>query len=355
MNTVFQPFTLGPLELRNRIIRSATFDPLGNSDGTVSEEQIALYRRLAENQVGLIITALAAVAEDGIVNRKQNRLYDDKFIPSHRALVEAVHQAGGKVVLQINHCGAASVVENPMSPSGIPSPFTKAPCREMTKEEIKRVTADFAAAAVRGKAAGYDGVQLHCAHGYLLSQFISPVFNKRTDEYGGNVENRFRFAAEVIAAVREAVGPDFFLSIKINSNIEENDESFGPEFQWIGRKCKELGVEFIEVSGCDFTPRGRAGEHNYFLTRAAALKEDTGIPVALVGGVRSPEDMQAVLDAGVDMIAICRPFICEEDLVVRFLNGQEKAACVSCSKCFVLGAKYSQTGIRCILHKPAEE
>jgi len=349
MNPVFLPFTLGSLELRNRIIRSSTNDPLGNPGGTVSEEQIALNRRLAENQVGLILSGMASVAEDGIVNQTQNRLHDDSFLPGHQKLTEAVHQSGGKVVLQINHCGAASAIENPMSPSGIPSPYTKAPCREMTKEEIKRVTADFAATALRAKAAGYDGVQIHCAHGYLLSQFINPVFNKRTDEYGGNVENRFRFSAEVISAVREAVGPDYFLSIKINSNIEENDESFGPELQWIGRKCKELGVDFIEVSGWDFTPRGRAGEHNYFLERAAALRADTGIPVALIGGVRTPEDMDQVLAAGVDMVSLCRPFICQEDLVLRFLEG-ESAACVSCSKCFILGRKYRETGVRCVLH-----
>ena len=352
MSQAFAPFMLGNLALRNRIIRSSTNDPLGNPGGTVSEEQIALNRRLAENQVGLILSGMASVAEDGLVNQTQNRLHVDSFIPGHRAVTEAVHAAGGKVVLQINHCGAASAVENPMSPSGVPYPFTKAPCREMTKEEIKRVTRDFVDTALRGKAAGYDGIQIHCAHGYLLSQFINPVFNKRTDEYGGNVENRFRFAAEVIAAVREAVGADYFLSIKINSNIEENDESFGPELQWIGRKCKELGVDFIEVSGWDFTPRGRAGEHNYFLERAAALRADTGIPVALIGGVRTLEDIDQVLSAGVDMVSLCRPFICQEDLVLRFLKG-EAAACVSCSKCFVLGAKYRETGIRCKLHQPA--
>ena len=347
MSNVFEPCHVGGLELRNRFVRSSTMDPFGEVGGQVSQKQVDLCRELAENQVGLILSGMAYVTPDSGSAPTQNAIYDDSFIPGHRALAEAVHEAGGKILLQINHCGAGSSSEDAVGPSEFVSPLTKKPCRAMTVAEIDRVVEDFAAAAVRAQKAGYDGIQLHCAHGYLLSEFINPTMNHRTDEYGGSVENRFRFAARVIAAVREAVGPSYPLWIKINSNIEDGDEGFEPALLWMGQECRRLGVVAIEVSGCDFTPQGRAGHHNYYLNRAKALKEACGLPVILVGGVRTAEDMQQVLDNGLDLVSLCRPFICEPDLVVRLKNGQEKAKCVSCSKCFFL---YYKEGVRCVFH-----
>jgi len=351
MHQALQPYTLAGMQLRNRIVRSATVDPLGASDGMVTDEQIAYYKSLADNQVGLIITGMANVSIDGAGAPTQNGIFDDRFISRHLILTNAVHDANGKVIMQINHAGAKSLHEMPPSPSGIPDPYIKAPCREMTTDEIHSITADFAAAAVRAKKAGYDGVQLHCAHGYLLSQFINPYFNKRGDHYGGNIENRFRFSCEVIESVKAAVGSDYPIMIKINSNIEECDESFEGELLWIGARCKELGIIAIEVSGFDFTPLGKSGNHNYYLERAAAVRRASGLPVILVGGIRATADMDTVLDAGVDMVSMSRPFICEPDIVKKMLNGQEASKCVSCSKCFVLGLKYKTEGIRCILHK----
>lgn len=349
MEKAFAPCSLGGMELRNRIVRSATFDPLGSPDGEVTEEQIGQSRALAGNQVGLIISAMTNVSPEGIGAALQNAIYDDRFLPGHRRLTAAVHGAGGKVVLQINHAGASGIRPAPPSPSGVTSRNSKAPSREMTRAEMQAVAADFAAAAARTRAAGYDGVQIHCAHGYLLSEFLSPYDNRRTDEYGGSAENRFRFPGEVIAAVRKAVGPDYPVLIKLNSNAERDDEAYGQDLLLYGKRLAELGVTAIEVSGYDFTPQGKSGKSNYYLERAAALRRACGIPVILVGGMRSKADLETVLDAGIDLVSLSRPFISEPDLVKKMMEGQERSNCISCSKCFVLMAKYKPGGRRCIL------
>ncbi|MCR4673006.1 MAG: NADH:flavin oxidoreductase [Lachnospiraceae bacterium] len=351
MNRAFEKCRLGNEVYENHIVRSATYWPLGNPDGTVSEAQIALGRELAENHVGLIITGMVTVSEEGRYSAIQNRLYDDRFIEGHKKLTDAVRQAGGKIVCQINHCGAASDCGRRLSPSGIPYPQTRnAPAVEMSADDVKRITGEFANAAVRAKESGYDGVQIHCAHGYLLSQFINPLFNKRTDEYGVDGTGRFRFAKEVLEAVIAAVGEDYQVSVKINSNIEENDEAYLPDFLMMCKEMKKLGVAFAEISGCNFTPLGRAGKNNYYLERAALARREADIPIVLVGGVRSPEDMEKALDSGIDMISMCRPFLCEPDLVTKLMGGQDKPKCVSCSKCFVLAFKYTPGGPKCIQH-----
>ncbi|MPM22299.1 Metal reductase [bioreactor metagenome] len=294
---------------------------------------------------------MASVTPDGVAGPGQNRAYDERFIPGHRALTDTVHNAGGKVVVQINHAGSRSAGELPPSPSGISA--NAGPSRTITAEEIAAITAGFARSALMMKQAGYDGVQIHCAHGYLLSQFINPKFNKRTDAYGGSVENRFRFAREVLLAVREAVGPDYPVLIKINSNAEENDDQFEADLLWICSRCKTLGVSAVELSGCDFVPRTKKGDHNLYLARACAVRHGCDIPVILVGGVRTLDDMEVVLRGGIDLVALSRPLICEPDLIPRLLSGQEKSACISCSKCFPLLQTYDTERVLCVLHKKA--
>lgn len=351
MHKVFEKYSIGDMTLENRIARSATMWRMGHPDGSVSDLQVEWARQLAENHIGLIIKGMATISRDGRVSARQNRLDDDRYIEGHRKITEAVHETGGRIVCQINHCGAASDHEVRLSPSGIPYPFTKdKPSVAMTVDDIKRITREFAETALRVKKAGYDGVQIHCAHGYLLSQFISPVFNKRTDEYGGDGVRRFRFAGEVLDAVKEAVGEEFQVSVKINSNIEENDESYLPDLLMMCREMKKKGIAFIELSGCDFTPRGRAGEHHYYLERAALVRKEVDITVMLVGGIRSVSDMEKVIDSGIDMVSISRPFLCEPDLITKYLNGQQESKCVSCSKCFLLLYQEIPDGPKCVQH-----
>ncbi|SMC47198.1 HisA/HisF-related TIM barrel protein [Papillibacter cinnamivorans] len=351
MSKVFDPMELKNIRLKNRIVRSATVDPFGNKGGTVSDAQVELYRTLAENNVGLIIAAQSGVADAGRISDDQNLISRDSFIDSHRRLTDAVHKAGSKIILQISHCGAGAMSIDgnpPMAPSDVPYPGSKVIPRPLAVAEIEEIIGQFIAAAVRAKAAGYDGVQVHGAHGYLLSSFINPVQNKRTDEYGGGIENRFKMAEKVIRGIVNELGPDYPVLLKINSNIEENDETYYSDLVYVAKTCKSLGVSAIEYSGYNFTPLGRKGLHNYYMDRVSALRREVDLPVILVGGVRSLQDMDAVLSSGIDMVSLSRPFICEPDLVTRLRNGQEKATCISCSKCFYL---YYKEGRRCVFHE----
>ena len=350
MNTPFEPYTLAGIPLRNRFVRSATVGPYGTA-GVIGYAGIRRYQLLAEQQVGLIITEMTFISPDGQASRTQAGICDSGSIVRHRQITEAVHQAGGKIFIQLNHGGAASLCDMPPSPSGVPSPYTGKPAKIMTPDEIAAVTMEFANAAARAQRAGYDGIQLHCAHGYLLSQFISPFFNHRDALYGGSAENRFRFPAEVIAAVKAAVGPEYPVCIKLNSNAETEDDRYEDALLWMGQECARLGVCAIEVSGHDFTPLGRSGLHAYYLDRAARLRQASGLPVMLVGGIRTAEDIRRVLGAGIDLVSMSRPFLCQPDLVFRFLEGTD-SRCVSCSRCFAMLRKFDSEGRLCIQHDP---
>lgn len=349
MNNVFERIKLNNITLKNRIVRSATHDYLGNTDGTVTDDEYRLYDELASHNIGLIITAHACVSKLGKASIDQNCFYDDSFVDGMKGIVEAVKKHDSKIVLQISHSGGKAKPsytdgQTPIAPSSVEIIPKNVLPREMTTDDMAAVRDQFVEAALRAQRAGFDGVQIHCAHGYLLSQFISPVFNKRTDDYGGPIENRFRLAAEVISAVRAATGDSFPVFVKVNSNIEENDDAFGCDFLYIMNEFKKLGVEAAEVSGCNFTAMPPAGGP-YYLKRASEARNAADVPVILVGGIRSLDDMDKVLGTGIDMVSLSRPFICEPDLVDRLRSGQAKARCISCSKCFSL---YKKEGKRCV-------
>ncbi|MGN1030237.1 MAG: tRNA-dihydrouridine synthase, partial [Butyricicoccaceae bacterium] len=217
----------------------------------------------------------------------------------------------------------------------------------ITPEQMERVRGDFIRAAVRAKQADFDGVEVHCAHGYLLSSMISPVYNHRTDEYGGSAENRFRLAEEIILGIREACGTDYPIFIKINSNVEENDEAYEADLLAILRRCEQLGVVAAELSGFNF----RAFDQNtrtYYLERAARMQPQCSLPIILVGGIKSLEDMDRALDAGMSMISIARGLLCEPDLILRLKAGQERAKCINCNRCSNL---WKENGKRCVFHE----
>ncbi len=348
MTKALEPVRIGTLALSNRIVRSATSDPLGNLDGTVSEKQIAYYRAFGENGVGLILTAMAATMPECRVKPSQNSLFDDSYLSGHIALTQAVHETPAKVICQLSHAGARGM--RPLAPSAVLDERTQRMPEEMTQGEIDAAVRAFADAAVRAKRAGYDGVQLHGAHGYLLCSFLNPELNLRTDEYGGSAENRFRIVARSLSAVREAVGPDYPVWVRFNSNIVgAGDAEYANDLLYQARRCKALGADLVELSGADYTALGREGKRLYYLKRAAWIKEQADVPVALVGGIRSFSDMDEALSSGISLVGVGRPFICEPDLITRLKNGQPEARCVSCNQCFRLDASYRETGVRCAL------
>jgi 2,4-dienoyl-CoA reductase-like NADH-dependent reductase (Old Yellow Enzyme family) len=285
------------------------------------------------------------------------------MIPGLAELARVVHERGGRIVGQIVHCGGQADRRQtgglqPVAPSAIESPGYPLMPRELTTDEIHEITDDFASAARRLQAAGFDGVQLHGAHGYLLAQFLSPLRNRRTDQYGGSLENRVRFCLEVYRAVRSAVGPDFPIMIKLNANDFLDGSTTEADSSHLAAALAADGIDAIEVSGG--TPgSGKLGaarpdikkpsDEAYFRPQAWAIRRVApSVPLMLVGGIRSPEVMEKILAAGeADYFSMSRPLIREPGLPARWKTGdRRRAACISCLGCF--GPARKGEGISCV-------
>jgi len=340
---VSTPLELNNLTVKNRIVRSATHSMLGNLDGTISSAELKMFDDLASNEIGLIIAGQFFVSKDGIVAPGSNELVDDNHVTHAKKIMEVVKPYGTKVIAQLNHAGAKAYTEDPYGPSAYNLEDGRI-AREMTLEEIESVKNAFVRAAQHAKDAGIEGVQLHGAHGYILCHFLKPSINKRTDLYGGSSENRFRIVREIVSGIKEACGNTYPVFIKLDSNDLEDPTTYTEDVKFMVKALKDLGIEAIEFSGSEFGMK-KYSEHNYFLERAMELKGDVDVKTLVVGGVRNFEDMEKVLETGADLVSLSRPFISEPDLITRLMNGQEKARCVSCGKCFEAGEK------RCILNK----
>ncbi|HOC43827.1 MAG TPA: NADH:flavin oxidoreductase [Thermoanaerobaculales bacterium] len=363
MATVFDSTTINGLRLANRLVRSATWEGLGGPDGRVNDGVLAIYRRLAQGGVGLIITGYLSVRSDGRQHPTQLGADRDELVVGLAELAAAVHDHGGKVVGQIVHCGgqavrSASGGQDPVAPSAVASPGYPEVPRELPVAGIRDLVRRFAAAAGRLRAAGFDGVQLHGAHGYLLSQFLSPVRNRRSDEYGGSLDNRSRFTREVYEAVRAEVGPGWPVMIKLNGHDFLEGSTTERDSTHLAAALAAAGIDAIEVSG-GTGGSGALGsarrnietvdDEGYFLPQARAIREAApGVPLILVGGLRSLDKMEAVLASGAaDHFAMSRPLIREPDLPARWASGDRRRAdCVSCRGCF--GPASRGEGIRCV-------
>ena len=253
MVSLFDTTTINGMTLANRFVRSATYEGMANADLTVSQRLNDLMVALAKGGIGLIITGLAPVTKDGQNMPWQIGIHSDDFIPGLTQMTEAVHDVGGKIVIQIAHGGAQGNPEltgELLGPSVIPAVSGEgAACRAMTTAEIHRVVEAFGEAGRRAKQAGFDGVQLHGAHGFLLSEFLSPFFNKRTDQYGGSLENRARIVLDAYHRVRTAVGTNYPVMIKLNSEDFLEDGLTLEEMLQVASWLETEGIDAIEVSG----------------------------------------------------------------------------------------------------------
>ena len=255
MPKLFETTKLKGMTLKNRFVRSATAEGMATEDGVVTPRLIDLMAELAEGGVGLIITGHAYVTKRGQATPWQLGIYDDKLIAGLRAMVEAVHERDGKIVAQLAHSGmlANTQLTNdaPLGPSAMEG-LNGAMVQEMTSEDIKEIVETFGRAGERACSAGFDGVQIHAAHSYLLSQFLSPAFNHRTDGYGGSIENRARMLVEVVQGIRKRVGPDYPLLIKMNcQDFLEGGLELEDAVQ-AGILLQAAGIDAIEVSGGTF-------------------------------------------------------------------------------------------------------
>jgi 2,4-dienoyl-CoA reductase-like NADH-dependent reductase (Old Yellow Enzyme family) len=278
-------------------------------------------------------------------------------------MTSAVHEWGGKIVMQIAHSGHFAPEKLTGQPPWVVSNFeglAGSPRKEMTVEDIQKIVLAFVDAARRVKSAGFDGVQIHCAHGYLLNQFLSPAFNRRRDEYGGNVGNRARTLLEVYDAIRKTVGKDYPVLIKLNCQDFSEDGLTMEDSLRVANLLANAGIDAVELSGGLITggklSPSRPGidsedKEAYFKEEARAFKREIDVPLILVGGIRSFEVAEQLLEDGVtDYLSMSRPFIREPGLINRWKAGdRRKAECLSDSLCFRPGAKGE--GIYCVVEE----
>ncbi len=354
---LFTPANIGTMHLANRAIRSGTQDPLGNRDGTATQAQADMLREVAASGVPLIISAFHYIAPEGRATKIQSGFCEEAHYESQKAVLDAIHSAGSKYILEIHHAGLNVYFppKNPDDPAPLGPVGVEAAngimAREITPEIMEQLIQIHVDAALKAKEIGFDGVQLHCAHGYLLSQFLDPTRNSRTDEYGGSAENRFRFIRRIFTALREALGPDYPLLVKINSNCAgEADAAYADDIVYFCKEFEALGADMIELSGHDWMQQAKDKNRLYYFDRAKAVRDAVGLPLSLVGGIRSMDDINAVLDAGFDFVSMSRPFITQPDFLEHLKKGEE-SPCLGCTKCLTL---YLKEGRRCMLHPKPE-
>ena len=356
---IFECTNLKGHTLRNRIFRSATNEHLAMADGRITEDMMQVYEDLAAGGVGTVITGHYCV-----VNHARTSI-DQASIPGNDAanLSEAarrVHAHGAKLIMQISHGGLpAPEAVNGRKPVG-PA--------DLSCENLAEIRQLFVEGAQLAKAAGFDGVQVHLAHGYLLSSFVDPFENLRKDEYGGGyqgaesysgqaeedrqilegTEARMSYPMSIVKAIREVCGEDFLILVKVNADSrQQTPEAYVPVLHRVLEVCQASGVDAAEVSALVFSKQKANRDEPYFLKEVAAAKEGISMPVILVGGLDSRTKMQQALDAGIPYVSLCRSLICQPDFPNRMKEGAETSPCLRCFGCFHVHAKKQ---VRCVLH-----
>ncbi|WP_373501756.1 NADH:flavin oxidoreductase [Desulfococcus sp.] len=364
MPSLFEQTTLSSLILKNRFVRSATWEGMADDEGACTPRLIDLMTRLADGGVGLIISGHAHVSREGQAGPGQMGIYDDGLLPGLARMASAVHARNGRIIVQLAHAGCQAATGLSGLPAMGPSVLEgeKAPvCREMTLDDIEGVVEAFAAGAARAWKAGFDGVQIHAAHGYLLSQFLSPCYNRRQDRYGGSIENRARIVLEVLDRIRRAVGKTFPVLIKLNSEDFVEGGFSRQDMLAVCQVLERAGMDAVELSGG--TPLSgkntpvRTGKFDtpdrqvFYRDAARDYKARIRIPLILVGGIRSLEVAEALAASSqADYIALCRPLIREPELIQRWQSGDTAiASCKSDNLCFKPAME--GRGIYCVLEE----
>lgn len=338
MSRLFEPCAIGSMSLKNRFVRSATGESMADRDGVLKEGVFGMYEALSAGGAGLIISGHMYVHERWKCSPRQTGAWDDRHIEGLARMALAAQANGAKSAAQVNYAAR--------------------PPAEMTPDEIEEALGCFVDAARRAVTAGFDAVQIHAAHGYLVSGFLTPSENTRDDEYGGDAAGRRRLLMEIVAGVRETVGAGCPMLCKLGV-VDGRDDSLPlEESVQTAAALAETGIDAIEVSstfGGDYANPAAPGidgpeKEAYFADAARAVKQAVDVPVILVGGLRSRAVMDRVLDDGTcDLVSLCRPFIYEPDLVNRLAEGKtDVAACISCNKCF------NPRGTRCAVREARE-
>lgn len=389
---IFEKTKLGSIQLKNRIIRSATHEGLADKEGYPTDKLIKKYKVLAKNNVGCIITGYAGITQNGKSNyHNMLMIHDDSFIDSYKRLTQKIHEHKTPIILQIAHCGRQTRKKITGLPTVAPSSvrdksFNEETPKELSEKEILEIINNFVNAIVRAKKAGFDGVQLHMAHGYLLSQFLSSYTNKRKDKWGGTTANKFKIVDKIINQARKLVG-DFPILVKLNAHDGRRNGMTIAEAIEISKMLENAGCAGIEVS-CGvyedglYTVRGKklptdavfnynfryktypgiikkiaqiivplvtkkiVPYFNYNVSYAHEIKKSVNIPVIVVGGIKTLNSINSILSENkADFVSMSRPFIIEPNIVKKFEDGtQTESKCIDCNYC---GIAQEENSLRC--------
>lgn len=366
MSILFSPLKIKSMALKNRFVRSATFDNCGKAEGRVSEEQLSIIRDLAIGGIGLIIKCITCVHKTGQVSKYQNLTTSDEHVPELKRLVETAHRYDAKIAVQLFHGGREAYYYMAKKGHAL-TPFQchndayyHGKATTLSEKEILEIIDSFGNGARRAREAGFDAIQIHGAHAYLFSQFLSPYLNQRNDAWGGELSNRLRFHEEVYRNIRQKVGDDYPVLIKLGvEDCFEGGLTFD-EGKTAALRLAELGYDSIEVSS-GLRGKGyketefklgvnRFEKEAYFREWTQEIKKNVSIPIMLVGGLRSFSLMQEVIEKGdADAVSLSRPLIREPDIVNRWRKDPSiMPECISCNKCYdrLLKLKPLQCGIR---------
>ncbi len=392
---IFENCQVGKVKLKNRIIRSATHDGLADEDGGPSEELIRKYAFLAQNEVGCIIQGYAIVSPEGASSYPRClAFFGNSVADKYKKLTDAVHQYGTPIIAQLAHCGRQTssklIGVKKIAPSAKRHLFYPDKAKAMTVEDILRVEDAFVEAIVKAKEYGFDGAQIHLAHGYLLHDFVSANGNKRKDDYGKDIYGRCKIVKEILQKARAKAG-DFPIWVKLSATDKRKK---GMRIAYAIEVCKllkEYGVDAIEVScgsvqdgmntmrsrrmpmDAVFKYREPVASMPRFLNKfclacaklinpllpqpkpltmfnydsAMAIKDNVDIDLILVGGVAKLDDMQKAVDSGIGAVSMCRPFICEPNLAKKLKEGKvAQSRCVMCNYC---GLVIEKEPTKCLL------
>ena len=362
IQTMFTPIKIGSMEVKNRFVVPAMGTNLAEHNGEAGEALISYYMERAKGGFGLIITECSAVSYEGRSLINECGLWDDSLIPSYKKLTDSVHESGAKIAVQLRHCGRETMPAytggvEVLAPSKVPCPANQSMPHEMSTEEVYQMVETFGDAALRGKKAGFDAVELHASHGYLIAQFLSGHANKRTDEFGGSLFNRMRFLRLILRDIRKKAGDDFPVIIRISGSEMITGGREIQETKAVCRICEEEGAAAIHVSistygslqyciGSTYLAPG------YETAAAAEIKKSVKLPVITVGRYTDPEIAEGVVrDGSADLVAFGRQSIADPYFPNKVLKQEQEdiIPCISCGQGCIMHL-FSNEPISCVVN-----
>lgn len=354
---LFIPFHIGRLRLANRIVFAPVATNLGDDAGNATDRLIDYYTARANGGVGLIIVESCTVAPEGKATLKQIGIFSDQSVPGYRKLTDSVHHYSTKIIVQLQHAGRSAVSpEDPVAPSAIPCPLVGRMPRELSVSDLEQLLYHYGEATRRAKEAGFDGVEVHLAHGYLLNEFLSPLANQRTDSYGGSFENRMRFPLQVIQKVKEVAGDDLTVTCRISASEFMEGGLTLKDMKEVSREVVKAGIEAIHVSGgtygsVEWIIQPSSIERGCFLPMAEEIRKSVSVPVIVAGRLNPEKALEAIQNAKADLVAIGRGLVADPEWPNKLREGRREdiIPCISCNQ-GCIGRVLAGDHITCMLN-----